>query len=148
MCIILWSPLSRSLRSLRFGPGECFGFSFSVVCSVLPLRLKDLPLTFPLEMAFCLRRIRWRETIAWQMQRVLSVLFPSRQAQPCQYEDVRREQDERLADLRGADLRGARGSTNQDLDRQAGPLEGATMPKAASCNEEEGRSRRVPSSSL
>jgi hypothetical protein len=26
MRIILWSTLSRSLRSLRFGPGECFGF--------------------------------------------------------------------------------------------------------------------------
>jgi hypothetical protein len=24
--------------------GECFGFSFSIVCSALPLRLKDLPL--------------------------------------------------------------------------------------------------------
>ena len=57
--------------------GECFGFSFSIVCSALPLRLKDLPLTLPLEMAFCLRRIRWRKTIAWEMQRVLSVLFPA-----------------------------------------------------------------------
>ena len=38
--------------------GECFGFSFSVVCYVLALRPKDLPLTLPLEMAFCLRRIR------------------------------------------------------------------------------------------
>src|SRR3954447_1985266 len=43
-------------------------------------------------------------------ERVLSVLLPSRQAQPCQYEDVRREQNERLADLRDADPRGARGS--------------------------------------
>ena len=49
-------------------------------------------------------------------EKVLSVLLLSRRAQPCQYEDVRREQNERLADLRGADLRGARGSTNQDLD--------------------------------
>jgi hypothetical protein len=48
--------------------------------------------------------------IAWDMRRVLSVLLPSRRAQPCQYEDVRREQDGRLADLRGADPRGARGS--------------------------------------
>jgi hypothetical protein len=53
--------------------------------------------------------------------------FP-RRAQPCQYEDVRREQDERLSDLRGADPRGARGITNEDLDRQASSLEGATMP--------------------
>jgi hypothetical protein len=77
MRIILWSPLSRSLRSLRFGPGEYFGFSFSVVCSVLPLRLKDLPLTLPLEMAFCLRRIRWRETIAWEMQEYYRYYSPA-----------------------------------------------------------------------
>ena len=29
--------------------GECFGLSFSIVCSMLPLRLKDLPLTLPLD---------------------------------------------------------------------------------------------------
>jgi hypothetical protein len=49
---ILWRPLSRSLGSLRFGPGnagERFGFSFSIVCSVLPLRVKDLPSTLPLD---------------------------------------------------------------------------------------------------
>jgi len=32
------------------------------------------------------------------------------------------------ADLRGADLRGAEGISNEQLDRQAGSLEGATMP--------------------
>jgi uncharacterized protein YjbI with pentapeptide repeats len=42
--------------------------------------------------------------IAWEMRRVLSVLRPSRRAQPCQYEDVRREQDGRLADLSDASL--------------------------------------------
>ena len=69
-------------------------------------------------------------------------MFPSRRAQPCQYEDVRREQDERLADLkgadlRGADLRGARGITNEDLDRQASSLEGATIPNGQLYEEEE-----------
>jgi hypothetical protein len=39
--------------------GECFGLFFSIVCSVLPLRLKDLPLALPLEeMVFGLRRIQ------------------------------------------------------------------------------------------
>jgi hypothetical protein len=49
---ILWPPLSRSLGSLHFGPenaGDRCGFSFSIVCSVLPLRVKDLPLTLPLD---------------------------------------------------------------------------------------------------
>ena len=54
MCIILWSPLSRSLRSslfevITFWTRGMLRFSSSVVCSVLPLRLKDLPLTLPLE---------------------------------------------------------------------------------------------------
>ena len=33
--------------------GERFGFSFSIVCSVLPLRVKDLPLTLPLDSFWC-----------------------------------------------------------------------------------------------
>jgi len=46
---------------ITFWIGECFGFSFSIVCSVLRLRLKDLdlPLALSLEMAFCLWLIRW-----------------------------------------------------------------------------------------
>jgi hypothetical protein len=59
---------------------------------------------------------------------------------------VRREQDERLADLRDADLRGARVIINEDLDRQASSLEGATMPNGQ-LYEQEGRSK-APSSSL
>jgi uncharacterized protein YjbI with pentapeptide repeats len=70
---------------------------------------------------------------------------PNRANMPCQYEDVRREQDERLADLRGADLRGARGITNEDLDRQASSLEGATMPNGQ-LYEGEGRSKALSSS--
>jgi hypothetical protein len=39
--------------------GECFGFSSSILCSVLPLRVKDLPLTLPLDGdGFFLQRIR------------------------------------------------------------------------------------------
>ena len=53
---------------ITFWIGECFGFSFSIVCSVLRLRLKDLdlPLALSLEMAFCLWLIRWGEMIAWE----------------------------------------------------------------------------------
>jgi uncharacterized protein YjbI with pentapeptide repeats len=83
--------------------------------------------------------------IAWEMQRVLSVLLPSQRAQPCQYEDVRREQDERLADLRDANLRGARVIINEDLDRQASSLEGATMSNGQ-LYEQEGRSKALSSS--
>jgi hypothetical protein len=43
---------------ITFWAGECFGLSFSIVCSMLPLRLKDLPLTLPLDGFYCLRRIR------------------------------------------------------------------------------------------
>jgi hypothetical protein len=73
---------------------------------------------------------------------VLSVLFLSRRAQPCQYEDVRREQDERLSDPRGADLRRARGIANKDPDRQAGSLECATMTNAASRTKKRGAQKR------
>jgi len=51
--------------------------------------------------------------------------------------DVRREQNERLADLRGADPCEARGITNEDLDRQASSFEGATRPNGQRYEEEE-----------
>jgi len=57
---ILWSPLSRSLRSLRFRPGNAGGmlWIFLLGCVLrAPLRVKDLPLTLPLD-GFCLQRIR------------------------------------------------------------------------------------------
>jgi hypothetical protein len=50
--------LESLFEPITFWAGECFGLSFSIVCSVLALRLKDLPLTLPLEMAFCLQWIR------------------------------------------------------------------------------------------
>jgi hypothetical protein len=59
MCIILWSPLSRSL---------------SFVCSRLPLRLKDLPLTLPLEMAYLPAVDPIGEMIAWEIHRIISIL--------------------------------------------------------------------------
>jgi hypothetical protein len=39
---------------ITFWSGECFGFSFSIVCSVLASRLKDLPLALSLEDDFLL----------------------------------------------------------------------------------------------
>ena len=79
--------------------------------------------------------------IAWEMRRVLSVLLPSRRAQPCQYEDVRREQDGRLADLRGADPRGARGSpTRIWIDKPA--LSKALPSPTASRTKKRGAQKR------
>ena len=79
--------------------------------------------------------------IAWEMCRVLSVLLPSRRAQPCQYEDVRREQDGRLADLRGADPHGARGSpTRIWIDKPA--LSKALPYLTASCTKKRGGQKR------
>ncbi len=70
---------------------------------------------------------------------------PNRANMPCQYEYVRREQDERLADSRGADPRGARGSpTRIWIDKPA--LSKALPSPTARCNEEEGRSKALSSS--
>jgi hypothetical protein len=145
---ILWRPLSRSLGSLRFGPGNAGGTLWIFLLDRV-LRASVARQGFALDSS-----PRWLyacsgsdrgEMIAWEMQRVLSVLLPSRRAQPCQYEAVRREQDGRLADLRSADPRGARGSpTRIWIDKPA--LEGSTMPNGQLC-EEEGRSK-APSSSL
>ena len=55
MCIIPWSPLSRSLRSLRFRPGNAGGmlWIFLLGCVLrAPLRPKDLPVTLPLDAFF------------------------------------------------------------------------------------------------
>jgi hypothetical protein len=80
--IILWSPLSRSLRSLRFGPREGFRFSFSIACSVLSLRVKDLSLALPLEMAFGLRRIQWGGQLLGRckIQCIIGIIIPPSQA--------------------------------------------------------------------
>jgi hypothetical protein len=48
MCIILLESPKSLFEVITFWAGECFGFSFSVVCPVRPSRLKDLPLAFPL----------------------------------------------------------------------------------------------------
>jgi hypothetical protein len=76
MCIILWSPLSRSLRSLRFGPGNAGGMPWIFLLGCVlraPLRVKDFPLTLPLDGffdGFFLQRIRWGEMSAWEIQDV------------------------------------------------------------------------------
>jgi len=44
---------------ITFWAGECFGLSFSIVCSMLPLRLKDLPLTLPLDGLFACICLQW-----------------------------------------------------------------------------------------
>src|SRR5215212_5155505 len=94
-------------------------------------------------MAFCLQRIRQRrEMIAWDMRRVLSVLLPSRRAQPCQYEDVRREQDGRLADLRGADPRGARGSPTRIWIDKPALSKALPCPTASCAKKGDGQKRR------
>ena len=61
---------------ITFWTGECFGFSFSILCSVLPLRVKDLPLTLPLD-GFLLVACGGSEG-GWLRGRyaVLSVLLP------------------------------------------------------------------------
>src|SRR5215217_9010328 len=88
-------------------------------------------------MAFSCSGSDRREMIAWEMCRVLS----SRRAQPCQYEDVRREQDGRLADLRGADPHGARGSpTRIWIDKPA--LSKALPYLTASCTKKRGGQKR------
>jgi hypothetical protein len=112
MCIILWSYLGRSLRSLRFGPGECFGFYFSVVCSVLALRPKDLPLALLLDGFLpAADPMEGDDRLGDARYTVLSVLSPSRRAQNrANMKTSAQSRYERLADLRGADPRGARGS--------------------------------------
>ena len=60
-----------------------------------PLRVKDLPLTLPLDGFFpAVDPIGGNDRLGDTRYRVLSVLLPSRRAQPCQYEDVRREQED------------------------------------------------------
>jgi hypothetical protein len=48
MCIILWSPLSPALRSLRLGPGDDLDFPFRACAPCFSLRLKGKCLTVPL----------------------------------------------------------------------------------------------------
>lgn len=74
MCIILWGSLGCSSRSLPFGPGECFGIYFSIVCFVPPSRVKGLPLRlFLLRMALC-SVLSILPSLLWQAS-VLTPLF-------------------------------------------------------------------------
>jgi hypothetical protein len=54
--------------------GECFGFSSSILCSVLPLRSKDLPLTLPLDGLFACSGSDRGEMIAWVSRGIISIL--------------------------------------------------------------------------
>jgi hypothetical protein len=68
VCIILWDSLGCSLRSLRFGPGECFGYSSRSCASCLrrASRICHLPSELLLlRMALCAWRIRrW---VGWSL---------------------------------------------------------------------------------
>jgi hypothetical protein len=82
MCIILCSPLSPALRSLRFGAGDDLDFPFRACAPCFPLRVKGKCLTVPLGGllgCFLLVADPMGEMIAWETQgiSIISITSPA-----------------------------------------------------------------------